>query len=305
MNVVDSVVDLIGRTPLVRLQRLTEPDQAEVWVKLEKFNPGGSVKDRISRSMIEEAEREGKLKSGGTIVEATSGNTGIGLALIAAARGYRLILIMPETMSQERRDLLEGYGAEVLLTPGEEGMEGSIQKAERLIADNPEYFMPRQFENTANPAAHRRTTALEIMEQTSGRLQAFVAGIGTGGTITGVGEVLKTKLPGVKVIGVEPATSAVINGHEAGPHRIQGIGAGFIPPVLKMEFLDKVITVRDEDAFITSLNLARQEGIFAGISSGAALFGALKVARELGPGQKVVAILPDTGERYFSLWPVF
>ncbi|MFA5881937.1 MAG: cysteine synthase A, partial [Eubacteriales bacterium] len=278
---------------------------AEVVCKLEMFNPGGSVKDRIALHMIETAEKEGFLKPGGVIIEATSGNTGIGLALVAAARRYRLVLVMPETMSKERRTILEAYGAEVVLTPGADGMAGSVRKAEEIIAENPGYYMPRQFENPANPEIHRLTTAVEILKQTDGKIDAFVAGIGTGGTITGVGEVLKQEVPNVKVIGVEPAESPILSGGQAGPHRIQGIGAGFIPGTLNLQVVDRIIAIKDIDAFLTSIDLARKEGILAGYSAGAAVFAALKVARELGRGKRVVTVLPDTGERYLSMLPYF
>ncbi|MFZ5639424.1 MAG: cysteine synthase A [Bacillota bacterium] len=300
-----SVIELIGNTPLVRLENLTGPGHAEVLAKLEFYNPGGSVKDRIALHMVETAEQQGLLKPGGTIVEATSGNTGIGLALVAAAKGYKLILVMPDTMSQERQNILKAYGAVLLLTPGVDGMDGSIRKTEEILQQNPGYYAPRQFANPANPEVHRQTTAREILNQAGGRIDAFVAGIGTGGTITGVGEVLKGELPHVKIIGVEPAASAVLSGGTAGPHKIQGIGAGFIPQVLNRQVLDRIFTVSDEDAFLTSLRLAREEGLLVGISAGAAAFAALQVARELGPGKRVVTILPDTGERYLSMWSYF
>lgn len=300
-----SVVKLIGNTPLVQLSRITEPDQAEVLAKLEYYNPGGSVKDRIALHIVETAEKKGLLKPGGTIVEATSGNTGIGLALVAAAKGYKLIIIMPDTMSQERQTILKAYGAELVLTPGVEGMDGSMKAMEEILRQHPDYFASRQFDNPANPEVHRLTTAREILAQTDGRVDAFVAGIGTGGTITGVGEVLKEEFPHVKIIGVEPASSAVLSGGAAGPHKIQGIGAGFVPGVLNRQVLDRLFTVSDEDAFLTSLRLAREEGLLVGISAGAAVFAALRVARELGPGKKVVTLLPDTGERYLSMWSYF
>ncbi|ADU50958.1 cysteine synthase [Thermaerobacter marianensis DSM 12885] len=300
-RVAADVLQLVGATPVVRLNKVVPDGAAEVWVKLESYNPAGSVKDRIALSMIEAAERDGRLKPGYTIVEPTSGNTGIGLAMVAAVKGYRLVLVMPETMSLERRALLRAYGAELVLTPGAEGMAGAIRKAQELVADNPTYFMPMQFDNPANPEIHRRTTALEILGQMDGRLDAFVAGVGTGGTLTGVGEVLKERLPGCLVVAVEPANSAVLSGREPGPHRIQGIGAGFVPRVLNRAVIDRVIPVRDEDAVITMRRLARQEGLLVGISSGAAAWAALQVARELGPGRRVLAVLPDTGERYLSM----
>ncbi|KYH32330.1 cysteine synthase A [Neomoorella mulderi] len=299
MQVATDITQLIGRTPVVRLNRLTE-NGAAVYVKLEYFNPGASVKDRIALSMIEAAEAEGKLKPGATIVEPTSGNTGIGLAMVAAVRGYRLILVMPETMSIERRKLLAAYGAEFLLTPGHLGMKGAVDKALELIRENPDYFMPQQFENPANPDVHRRTTAREILEQMDKDLDAFVAGVGTGGTITGVGEVLKQEIPGVKIIAVEPAASPVLSGGQPGPHKIQGIGAGFVPQVFRREVIDEIITVSNEDALITARHLAREEGLLVGISAGAAVYAALQVARRLGSGKKVLAIAPDTGERYLS-----
>ncbi|HOB91926.1 MAG: cysteine synthase A [Bacillota bacterium] len=301
----DSVIDLIGRTPVVRLNRLVKSDSAEVLVKLESFNPGGSVKDRIALSMIEAAEREGKLKPGATIVEPTSGNTGVGLAMVAAAKGYHLILTMPETMSIERRKLLSAFGAELVLTPGSEGMPGAIRKAQEILNERSNCFMPQQFENPANPEIHRRTTALEILEQLDRRLDAFVAGVGTGGTLTGVGEVLKSEIKGVQVIAVEPADSPVLSGGAPGPHGIQGIGAGFVPKVLNTEIYDRVIPVETRDAMAMSARLAREEGILAGISSGAAVVAALQVAEDLGPGKRVLAVLPDTGERYLSIEGMF
>lgn len=299
MRVAENIAELIGQTPIVRLNRLIS-DGAEVWVKLEFFNPGASVKDRIALSMIVKAEKEGRLKPGDTIVEPTSGNTGIGLAMLAASRGYRLILVMPETMSIERRKLFKAFGAELVLTPGSEGMRGAVEKAEELVRANPHFFMPQQFENPANPAIHRETTAREILIQMGGQLDAFVAGVGTGGTITGVGEVLKKELPHVKVVAVEPAASAVLSGGPPGPHKIQGIGAGFVPKVFNREVVDEILTVGNEEAMETARRLAREEGILVGISSGAAVYAALQVARRLGKGKRVVTIAPDTGERYLS-----
>jgi cysteine synthase len=299
MRVVDSITDLIGQTPLVRLQRIVKPGMANIYVKVESFNPGGSVKDRIALEMIKDAEERGALRPGGTIVEPTSGNTGIGLAMIAAARGYRLIVVMPETMSVERRLLMAAYGAEFVLTPGSEGMNGAIEEAKRLLRENPDYFMPQQFENPANPEAHRKSTVLELLDQLS-NIDAFVAGIGTGGTITGVGEVLKTHLPNVKIVGVEPASSPVISGGKPGPHKIQGIGAGFVPKVLNKTILDELIPVVNEDALETARKLAREEGLLVGISAGAAVSAALQVASSLGEGKNVVVIAPDTGERYLT-----
>ncbi|MGC7873645.1 cysteine synthase A [Desulfosporosinus sp. SYSU MS00001] len=299
MRVVNSITDLIGQTPLVKLQRIVKPGMANIYVKVEAFNPGGSIKDRIALGMVIDAEKRGVLHPGGTIVEPTSGNTGIGLAMIAAARGYRLIVVMPETMSVERRLLMSAYGAEFVLTPGSAGMNGAIEEAERLTRENPDYFMPQQFENLANPEAHRKSTALELMEQL-GNIDAFVAGIGTGGTITGVGEILKEHLPNVKIIGVEPASSPVISGGKPGPHKIQGIGAGFVPKVLNASILDQIVSVSNDDALETARKLASQEGLLVGISSGAAVSAALQAASDLGEGKNVVAIAPDTGERYLS-----
>ena len=296
----ENILELIGSTPLVKLNRIVEDSMADIYAKLEFFNPGGSIKDRICLSMIEDAERKGLLKPGATIIEPTSGNTGIGLAMVAAVKGYKLTLTMPESMSMERVFILESYGAEVLLTPGEEGMMGAVKKAEELARQTPGSFIPHQFNNPANPAIHRETTAREILSAMDSHIDALVAGVGTGGTITGVGEMLKSKIPQVKIIAVEPADSPVISGGEAGPHRIQGIGAGFIPQVLKVDGIDRIITVSDEEAYELSKKVAREEGLFVGISSGAAVFAALMVARELGKGKTVVVILPDTGERYFT-----
>ena len=304
MQIARDITELIGRTPVVRLHRLPENgaagESAAVYLKLEYFNPGASVKDRIALSMIEAAEAAGRLQPGATIVEPTSGNTGIGLAMVAAVRGYRLILVMPETMSIERRKLLAAYGAEFILTPGPQGMKGAVDKALELVRENPGYFLPQQFENPANPEVHRRTTAQEILAQMGDALDAFVAGVGTGGTITGVGQVLKAAIPGVKIVAVEPAASPVLSGGQPGPHKIQGIGAGFIPAVLQREVIDEIITVANEDALVTARRLAREEGLLVGISSGAAVHAALQVARRLGAGQKVLALAPDTGERYLS-----
>lgn len=299
------ITELIGRTPLVRLNRLSKPDSATVYGKVEFFNPAGSVKDRICLNMINEAERQGKLKPGGTIIEPTSGNTGIGLAMIAAVRGYKLILVMPESMSMERASLLSSYGAQLVLTPAWEGMKGSIKEAESILAQNPSYFMPDQFSNPANPAMHRMTTAVEIWDALDGKIDAFVAAVGTGGTITGCGEVFKEKNPSIQVIAVEPATSPVLSGGDPGPHKIQGIGAGFIPKVLNRKILDRVITVTDDEAYQTAKLLAKKEGLLVGISAGANVFSAQKVADELGPGKNVVTILCDTGERYISIEKYF
>ncbi|WP_073091523.1 cysteine synthase A [Thermosyntropha lipolytica] len=291
---------LIGRTPIVRLSRINPNQETELLAKLEFFNPGGSVKDRIGLNMIKKAEAEGKLRPGGTIVEATSGNTGIGLAMVAAVKGYRLLLVMPETMSIERRKLLKAYGAEIILTPGEKGMRGAVEKAEELIRENKDYFMPRQFDNLANPEIHYLTTGPEIWEDTEGRLDYLVAGVGTGGTLTGSGRFLKEKNPHIKIIAVEPASSAVLSGEKPGRHGIQGIGAGFIPSVLEKDIIDEIIKVDDEDAFNTSRRLAREEGVLCGISAGAAVYAALKIAKKAPRGARILAIIPDTGERYLS-----
>ncbi|MHB1420985.1 MAG: cysteine synthase A [Bacillota bacterium] len=295
-----NITELIGGTPLVRLSRVVE-GEAEVLVKLEAFNPGGSVKDRIGLSMIEAGEKAGLLNRDTIIIEPTSGNTGIGLAMVAAARGYRLILTMPETMSVERRNLLKAYGAELELTPGAEGMKGAIRRAEEMAAETPNSFLPQQFKNMANPEVHRKTTAEEIWADTDGRVDIFIGGVGTGGTITGVGEVLKKYKPGVTVIAVEPESSPVLSGGAAGPHKIQGIGAGFIPDILNVEVIDQIIKVTDQQAIETARRLVREEGILVGISSGAAAFAAISVAqRPENKGKCVVVVLPDTGERYLS-----
>jgi cysteine synthase A len=297
--IAQSPLDLIGGTPVVRLNRMPGEGCAEVWGKLESNNPGGSVKDRICRNMILAAERSGELQPGDTIIESTSGNTGIGLALVAAVKGYRLILTMPDTMSVERRSLLMAYGAELVLTPDTKGMHAAIDKAEELLAENPDYFMPGQFSNPANPEAHRETTARELLAQFE-RIDAFVAGVGTGGTITGVGEVLRAERPGVRIVAVEPKSSAVLSGGEPGYHGIQGIGAGFIPDVLDPDAFDEIVTVTDADAGECTRRLAREEGLLLGISSGANCHAAMQVARELGPGKVVVTVFCDTGERYLT-----
>ncbi len=297
----NNILELIGNTPLVRLNKIVAPESAEVLAKLEFFNPGGSVKDRICLSMIEDAERRGVLKPGATIVEPTSGNTGIGLAMVGAVKGYKVILVMPDTMSVERRCILTSFGAEIVLTPGAEGMVGAIKKAEEISKTVPDSFMPQQFNNPVNPETHRRTTAREILEQTGRKIDAFVAGVGTGGTITGAGEVLKKELPKIKIYAVEPSASAVLSGKQKGPHKIQGIGAGFVPQVLNRNIIDEIITVNDVDAFNTSQRLSKEEGIFVGISAGAACWAALKVATVLGKGKRVVTVFPDTGERYLSM----
>jgi cysteine synthase A len=299
MNIANNILELIGNTPVVKLNRLPGEDSADVYVKLEWFNPGGSVKDRIAKSMIEAAEREGKLKPGDTIVEPTSGNTGIGLALVGAAKGYRVILTMPETMSQERRSLLKAYGAELVLTPGPEGMRGAVEKA-RELAEKHGYFMPQQFDNPANPEIHELTTGEEIVRQMDGKLDAFVAGVGTGGTITGVGRVLRRKIPSCKIIAVEPAASPILSGGKPGPHKIQGIGANFIPSILDRNIYDEVRTVENETAFEVARRVAQEEGILVGISSGANIHIALQVAKELGKGKKVLTVSPSNGERYLS-----
>ncbi|MFB5679106.1 cysteine synthase A [Paenibacillus terreus] len=302
-KVVNNVTELIGGTPLVRLNRIVPEDSAEIYVKLEYQNPGSSVKDRIALSMVDEAEKEGVLKPGGTIIEATSGNTGIGLAMVAAARGYKAIIVMPETMSLERRNLLRAYGAELVLTPGSEGMNGAVKKMEELLNENPEYFAAEQFKNKANVKIHRETTGPEIVEaiqSIGGSLDAFVAGIGTGGTISGAGEVLKQEYPDIKIVAVEPAASPILAGGKPGPHKIQGIGANFIPEILNQDIYHEIIHVENEEAFETARKVAKEEGILSGISSGAAIYAGLKVAKELGKGKRVVVIVPSNGERYLS-----
>jgi cysteine synthase A len=294
----ETVLDLIGDTPMVRLRRMPAPGSAQIWAKLERFNPGGSVKDRIAKSMIEAAEDAGLLGPGGVIVEPTSGNTGIGLAMVAAVKGYRLILVMPEGLSAERAALLRAFGAEVVFTPRPMGMKGAIAQAEEFAREHG-YFVPLQFSNPANPEIHRSATAAEILKQL-GRLDAFVAGVGTGGTVTGVGEILKDALPGIEIVAVEPAGSPVLSGGSPGKHKIQGIGAGFVPEVLNTDVIDQIVQVTDENAAQTARRLAREEGILAGISSGAAAWAAMQVANRLGEGKTVVALLPDTGERYLS-----
>ncbi|MFB6469348.1 cysteine synthase A [Cytobacillus sp. Hz8] len=297
-QVANSVLELIGQTPIVKLNRVVDEDIADVYLKLEYMNPGSSVKDRIALAMIEAAEESGDLKPGDTIIEPTSGNTGIGLAMVAAAKGYKAILVMPETMSIERRNLLRAYGAELVLTPGPEGMGGAIRKAEELAKEHG-YFVPQQFENLSNPEVHRRTTGKEIVEQLD-QLDAFIAGIGTGGTITGVGQVLKENFKGIKIYAVEPKDSPVLSGGKPGPHKIQGIGAGFVPKVLDTDVYDEIIQVGTDDAFEYARRAAKEEGILGGISSGAAIYAAIQVAKKLGKGKKVLAILPSNGERYLS-----
>lgn len=304
-RIAKDITELIGRTPLVRLNRLAQGLPATVVAKLESFNPCSSVKDRIGVSMIDDAERQGLINKDTIIIEPTSGNTGIALAFVCAARGYKLVLTMPETMSIERRRLLEVFGAKLVLTPGSEGMPGAVKKAEEIAASDSHYFMPQQFKNPANPAIHRRTTAEEIWQDTDGAVDILVAGVGTGGTITGVAEAIKARKPDFKAVAVEPAASPVLSGGKRGPHPIQGIGAGFIPEVLRLELVDEIFRVENEDAMATTRRLAREEGILAGISSGAAAFAALQVARRAeNKGKLIVVVLPDTGERYLST-PVF
>lgn len=301
MAKVKNILDLIGNTPMVKLNRIVGADDAEIWAKLEGFNPGGSVKDRPALAMIEDAEKKGRLKKGMKIVEPTSGNTGIGLAMIAAVKGYGIILTMPESMTVERRRLLEAYGAELVLTPADKGMKGAIAKADEILASGKEYFKPDQFGNPANPQAHRRTTAKEIIAAMGAKkIDAFVAGVGTGGTITGVGEVLKKKFKNIKVFAVEPADSPVLSGGQPGRHIIQGIGAGFVPVILNTKVYDEVIRVTNDDAADTARRLAREEGLLMGVSSGAACWAALQVAKRYGKGKRVVTIFPDVGERYMT-----
>ena len=300
-QIAETILDVIGETPMVRLHRVVPAGAAEVVGKLEMFNPGGSVKDRIAAAMVEDAERRGVLKPGATIIEPTSGNTGVGLAMVAAVKGYTLILTMPDGMSLERTNLLQRYGARVVITPAADGMAGAVAKARALVEQTPGAFMPHQFSNPANPRAHRQTTAKEILAATDGTLHAFVAGVGTGGTLTGVGETLKKKDPAIRVIAVEPANSPVLSGGPPGQHLIQGIGAGFVPEVLNREVIDEIMKVPDADAFQMARRLAKEEGILVGISAGAAVWAAVRVAQALGAGRRVVVMLPDTGERYLSL----
>ncbi|ENQ3080761.1 cysteine synthase A [Bacillus multifaciens] len=299
MQVAQSISELIGKTPIVKLNRIAKEDSADIYLKLEFMNPGSSVKDRIALAMIEVAEKQGLLKEGDTIIEPTSGNTGIGLAMVAAAKGYNAILVMPETMSVERRNLLRAYGAELVLTPGSEGMGGAIRKATELSKEHG-YFMPQQFQNDANPEIHRLTTGPEIVEQMGDQLDAFVSGVGTGGTITGAGEVLKETYKDIKIYAVEPSDSPVLSGGKPGPHKIQGIGAGFVPGTLDTDVYDEVIQVKAEQAFEYARKVAREEGILVGISSGAAIYAAAEVAKKLGKGKKVLVIIPSNGERYLS-----
>ncbi|EGQ3562828.1 cysteine synthase A [Staphylococcus pseudintermedius] len=297
---VDNITDIIGQTPVVKLRHQAGEDAADIYVKLEYQNPGGSVKDRIALAMIEQAEKEGKIKPGDTIVEPTSGNTGIGLAFVCAAKGYKAVFTMPETMSMERRNLLKAYGAELVLTPGAEAMKGAIKKAKEL-KETHGYFEPQQFENTANPKVHELTTGPELVEQFEGRtIDAFLAGVGTGGTLSGAGKVLKEKYPDIQIVAIEPEDSPVLSGGEPGPHKLQGLGAGFIPGTLNTEIYDEIIKVGNEVAMETSRRVAKEEGILGGISSGAAIYAAIQKAKELGKGKTVVTVLPSNGERYLS-----
>jgi cysteine synthase A len=301
MATVKTVLDLIGNTPLLKLSRVTVENGAEVWAKLEGYNPGGSVKDRPALAMIEDAEKKGKLNKGMTIVEPTSGNTGIGLAMVAAVKGYRVILTMPESMSIERRKLLQAYGAELVLTPAAQGMKGATTKADEILASGKEYFKPDQFGNPANPQVHRKTTAKEILAQMGAKkIDAFVAGVGTGGTITGVGEVFRKKFKNMTIVAVEPASSPLLSGGQPGPHTIQGIGANFVPVILNTKIYNEVMTVTNEDAADIARRLAREEGLLVGVSSGAACWAALRVAVRLGKGRRVVTVFPDVGERYLT-----
>ncbi|KEO83088.1 cysteine synthase A [Tumebacillus flagellatus] len=305
MRVANNIAELIGQTPIIKLNTITGPDEAEIYIKLESFNPGGSVKDRIGYAMIAQAEKDGILKPGDTFVEPTSGNTGIGLAMVAAAKGYRAVIVMPETMSVERRNLLKAYGAELVLTPGAEGMKGAIAKAKELSEQNG-WFIPQQFDNPANPKIHRETTAQEILaaRDAMGGLDAFVAGVGTGGTITGVGEILKETDANIKVVAVEPKDSPVLAGGQPGPHKIQGIGAGFVPSVANTELFDEIIHVENDQAFEYARRLAKNEGILVGISSGGNVYAAHQLAKKLGAGKKILTVAPSTGERYLST-PLF
>ena len=300
MKAANTVLELIGQTPIVRLNHMSDSGTAEVFVKLESFNPAGSIKDRPALFMIEEAERQGKLSQDSIILEATSGNTGIGLAMVAAIKGYPLVIVMPENMSEERKKVLSAYGARLIFTPAKLGMKGAVEKAEQLAQEDKRYFLVKQFENPANAQSHYLTTAQEILEQCEGRLDAFVCGVGSGGTITGIASLLKKSLPQVQIVAVEPYTSAVLSGNAAGPHKIQGIGAGFVPPVLNIDLVDRIYPVKDEAAFETCRLLARKEAILVGISSGATIYAALQIARELGSGHQVLAIAADGMDKYMS-----
>lgn len=299
MKVANNIVELIGSTPIVKLNRMAAEEDADIYVKLEFMNPGASVKDRIAQAMVEAAEKEGKLKQGDTIIEPTSGNTGIGIAMVAAAKGYRTVIVMPDTMSEERRNLLRAFGAELVLTPGAEGMKGAIKKATELAEKN-DYFMPEQFSNMANPKIHEQTTGKEIVKQMPDGLDAFVSGVGTGGTVSGAGKVLKKYYKNIKIYALEPEDSPVLSGGKPGPHKIQGLGAGFVPKTLNTEIYDEVIKISNDEAFTVAREVAKKEGILGGISSGAAVAAAMKVAKKLGRGKRVLAILPSNGERYLS-----
>lgn len=300
MKVANDITQVIGNTPIVKLNKLVDPQDAQVYIKLESMNPGSSAKDRVALNMIETAEKEGKLKKGSVIVEPTSGNTGIGLAMIGAAKGYKVLLVMPETMSVERRKLFKAFGADVVLTDGALGMQGAIDKANEIVMENENHFIPQQFENPANPEVHKKTTGPEILIQMENQLDALVASVGTGGTLTGIAEAIKPKIPHAQIIGVEPKNSAVLSGGAAGPHKLQGIGAGFIPKILNTKIMDEVIPVGDEEAMDTARRLAKEEGILVGISSGAAVWAAIQKAKQMGQGKKIVVVAPDYGERYLS-----
>lgn len=300
MEVVNNIIELIGKTPMLKLNTMVDDKSADIYVKLESFNPGGSIKDRIARYMIEMAEKNGELQEGGTIIEPTSGNTGIGLAMVGAAKGYKVVMVMPDTMSLERRNLLKAYGAKLILTSGDKGMKGAINKATQLVKKNNNYFMPQQFENPYNPQIHSKTTAKEILDQMDNNIDTFVAGVGTGGTITGIGLALKEEIRDIKVIAVEPINSSVLSGGASNPHKIQGIGAGFIPKILDTKVYDEIYQIKDEDAMNTARLLAKKEGLILGISSGAAIYAAIQEAKKIGKGKRIVVIAPDTGERYLT-----